>query len=161
MKSTFDEHKHKTTDERHLKCEECGKIFSKTEDFQDHVLKVHTGRPSDKNGTISQENLFMNVLAYQVDNLMTNLQVALAELEAIKCEQKNNKCKCEGHSNEVTTRNEDDKIEKLIETIDKKIDKLDNDLKTSESNKNNNVKANQQEMNVKENNIVLICEECD
>ena len=123
-RQTFDKHNHEVTEDKNLTCEECGKTFNKITDVYDHAFRTHKQGPLNKDGMVSQGNLFLNVLAYQVDCLLTNFQTALSELKEIKSELKTSKCK--SGINETTDINQSRKntFETLMETMNRKIDKL-------------------------------------
>ena len=147
----YDEHNHGETP-RNIKCAECKDKFNKITDLQDHAINKHKKEPPKEKEAITKENLFLNVLAYQVDSLMTNFQVALAQLEDIKKELKSTENKCGSQENVSKKDSQNTKIQKLIETIDGKIYKLEKEMK---ENKMKNVEQQENK------HTIYRCEICN
>ena len=116
----FNEHKDAHTP-NDLSCQKCNIRFENIQQFYDHSLKEHNIGPLHDKEVIGKGNLFLNVLAYQVDTLLTNFQQVLLELANIKKDMKDNT------SQKSYSSPQKNEVEKMLETVETKLKTLEDE----------------------------------
>ena len=150
-KEKINEHKHENTS-KSLVCKNCNIPFDKIQQLYEHSLKEHNVGPLNEKGSISKGNLFLNVLAHQMDTIVANFQQVLHELANIKRDMK------ETTSKKAENCSNDDNGKLLLETVDARFKELEKAMKIGQTKKDEPDVSN---ASSKEKWVKFKCDMCD